>query len=249
MTRINLDAPESGAGDLFFEWSLDLLAVADFTGRFIRVNPSWQRVLGWPPEDLLARPFLDFVHPEDRAATLEQSRRITEEGEACFSFVNRYSAQDGSYRWLHWTSRPLPGMGLVFAIARDITAQKAAEAALQESEERLRLALRASRMGIWEWESTRGTVKITQGVERWMGLDSGVHEWPLEQFVSCLHPEDLDQGRNLVRKAPGDFDWIFRVQEGEGATQRLRTQGRAVSDLHGHPVRVLGTVRRMEDRD
>ncbi len=249
MARI-ISAPALAAtGDRFFEWSLDLLAVADFNGFFIRLNPSWQRVLGWAPEELMAKPFLAFVHPEDRGATLEQSRRITENGEDCFSFVNRYQTKEGTYRWLHWTSRPMPGEGLVFAIARDITAQKEAEQALQESEERLRLALRASRMGIWEWDSARGTVKITHGVERWMGLDAGVHEWPLEQFISCLHPEDLDQGRQLVRGVRGDFDWTFRVQEGECATQRLRTQGRAVADLYGHPVRALGTVRRMEERD
>ncbi|MBI3131895.1 MAG: PAS domain-containing protein [Acidobacteria bacterium] len=238
----------AGVGDRFFGWSLDMLAVSDFEGRFLHVNPAWERVLGWTPEELTSRPFLDFVHPEDRAATVEQARRLMD-GEDCLCFVNRYQAKDGSYRWVQWTSRPVPEEARMYGIARDITALKEAELALQESEERLRLALRAARMGIWEWDSARGTVKITQGVTRLMELESRHLEWSLEPFLRGVDPSDLKRGQALVRSLGGEFDWTFRVQGRTGAWKRLRTQGRAVTDLHGDPVKVLGTLHCLEESE
>jgi PAS domain-containing protein len=130
----------------------------------------------------------------------------------------------------------------MYGIARDITLLKEAELALKESEERLRLALRAARMGIWEWDSTRGTVKVTQGVPRLMELEAEKLEWPLEAFLRSVEPTDLQEGRILVRRGNGEFDWTFRVKRRTGEWKRLRTQGRAVGDLHGHPVKVLGTL-------
>ncbi len=229
-------------GERFFEWSLDLLAIAGYDGHFKRLNPSWERTLGWSPQELMARPFLDFVHPEDRAATLAEANRIADEGADCLSFANRYRCKDGSHRWLHWVSRPLPEEKLIYAIARDITAQKEAERALKESEERLRLALRVAHMGIWDWDSTRGTVRASQGVDRLMGLPRGALEWSPDQFFGALHPEDREPGLRLIRHSQGEFDWTFRVSAPEGGITRLRTQGRVVGDLLGQPVKALGTL-------
>lgn len=245
MTRMPEGPRDLSMADRFFVWSLDMLAVSDFDGRFLYVNPAWERVLGWTLEELTAVPFLDFVHPDDRAATAAQAARLAE-GEDCLSFVNRYRAKDGTYRWVHWTSRPVVEERRMYGIARDITAQKEAELALQESEERLRLALRAARMGIWEWDAVRGTVKVTQGVPRLMELEAGSLEWPLEGFLHSVDPEDLASGRQLLRRTQGDFDWTFRVKGRQGGWKRVHTQGRAVTDLLGHPVKVLGTLRQVE---
>ena len=60
----------------FFNVTLDMLCIADFAGHFRRVNPSWERVLGWKTEELLAKPYVEFVHPEDRAATSLEARKL-----------------------------------------------------------------------------------------------------------------------------------------------------------------------------
>ncbi len=124
------------------ELSLDLICTASFDGFFLRLNPAWKRVLGYEVEELQARPFLDFVHPEDRAATLAEVERQTAAGEPVMSFENRYRCKDGSYRWLEWTSRPDPGAGMLFAVARDVTARKQAEHAVAEYRETLERAVR-----------------------------------------------------------------------------------------------------------
>jgi PAS domain S-box-containing protein len=114
----------------FFTLSLDLFCVATLEGYFLKLNPAWQRVLGFTEAELLAAPFMDFVHPDDRDATAEALSALTT-GERVIGFENRYRARDGSYKWLQWASAPLAGQGLVYAVARDVTDRKLAEDALR----------------------------------------------------------------------------------------------------------------------
>jgi two-component system sensor histidine kinase/response regulator len=111
--------------DRFFRLSLDMLCVAGFDGYFKRVNPVWQRVLGYSVEELTSRPYMDFVHPDDREATLAAARRLTE-GQEVIYFENRYFHRDGTIRWLLWHVAPFPQQQVVYGAAHDITERKAA---------------------------------------------------------------------------------------------------------------------------
>ena len=115
--------------DRFFSLSLDLLCISGFDGRFRRVNPAWERTLGWTQADLMSAPYLDFVHPDDRALTAAEARKL-DQGETTLSFENRYRCRDGAYRWLSWKAVPISSQGLIYAVAHDVTAQRAAERAL-----------------------------------------------------------------------------------------------------------------------
>lgn len=106
----------------FFAQSLDLLCIAGFDGYFKRLNPAWTTQLGWTPEELNARPILDLVHRDDRAATGAEIAAIAQ-GKDATLFEHRFRHRDGSYRWLCWSARPVPGRGRIYAIARDITQQ------------------------------------------------------------------------------------------------------------------------------
>jgi PAS domain S-box-containing protein len=114
----------------FFSLAVDMLAIVGFDGYFKQVNPTWQRTLGYPEEELKARPLIDFVHSEDCQATLRELKRLTL-GSNMEYFENRYQCLDGSYRWLGWTAAPFPSERLVYIFARDITGQKQAEAEIQ----------------------------------------------------------------------------------------------------------------------
>jgi PAS domain S-box-containing protein len=130
--------------DRFFEVSLDLLAIANLDSYFVRLNPAWEHTLGFTTAELMAQPFLDFVHPDDRAATLATAQGLSR-GQTVVRFENRYLCKDGSYRWLSWSSRPYDEQGLVYAVAYDITAQKRDEELLRQSEELNRRILESSR--------------------------------------------------------------------------------------------------------
>ena len=117
--------------DRFFSLSLDLLAIAGLDGTFRRLNPAWETVLGYTADELLSRPFLDFVHPDDQAATLAEVEKLAA-GAEVISFENRYRRKDGSYRWLAWNAAPLPERGLIYAIAHDITVRKHTEEEIRQ---------------------------------------------------------------------------------------------------------------------
>lgn len=118
----------------FFEIALDHLCVAGFDGYWKRLNPSWTRTLGFTAEELMARPLIEFVHPDDRQATLAARGRL-QDGEPLRTLVNRYRCKDGSYRWFEWRSVSNVERQLVYAIARDVTAEREAQRELQETRE------------------------------------------------------------------------------------------------------------------
>ncbi len=128
--------------DQFFTLSRDLFCIAGSDGRFLRVNPAWTELLGHSEQELVTRPYIEFVHPEDHAATRAAAARLAA-GEPLVSFENRYRARDGSYRWLLWTVAPRPEERLLFGAARDITDSKAKQQELECYARELELAQRA----------------------------------------------------------------------------------------------------------
>jgi PAS domain S-box-containing protein len=135
--------------EAFFAIALDLFCFLGFDGRFRRLNPAWERTLGFTREELMSRPFIEFVHPDDRERTLAQNTRVRT-GEQALGFENRYLCKDGSYRWLFWNATPDLGDGNIYGVARDITARKQAE------QERARL--------MQQLTDTLAEVKTLQGI-------------------------------------------------------------------------------------
>jgi PAS domain S-box-containing protein len=112
--------------DRIFNLSADLATVANFDGYFTRVNPAAERILGYTEEELLGRPSLDFVHPQDRERTAAENAAIAT-GKRTLSFENRYARKDGSYRVLEWTATAVPEERLMYSMARDVTERRKAE--------------------------------------------------------------------------------------------------------------------------
>jgi len=124
--------------DRLFTISPDLIVVAGFDGYFRRVNPAFESRLGYTQQEVLTRPLLDFVHPDDRGRTEEEGHRL-HEGQTTISFVNRYLCKNGSYRWIEWTATPAIEERLTYAVGRDVTERRKAESDLREAEERYRV--------------------------------------------------------------------------------------------------------------
>ena len=110
-----------------YDGSLDLLATIDLGGRFTRVNPAWERTLGYCASAILSHPTSEFVHPDDHEATNAEHTALTSGSHDTIGFRNRWRAADGSYRWLEWSATCSPAEGGVHVIGRDITAQHEAE--------------------------------------------------------------------------------------------------------------------------
>ena len=125
------------AGEAGFEIGRDLLCTSDASGRFQTLNAAWEDVLGWTREELLARPWIELVHPDDVERTSVESAKVVEPDSEVVNFENRWRTRAGDYRWLRWSAR---SDGEVwFAVAFDVTERKFAE-------DRLRRALSEDRL-------------------------------------------------------------------------------------------------------
>ena len=103
-----------------------MLAIINLDGYFTQVNPAWERTLGFTQTELTTQPYLEFVHPDDRAATLVEAQKLAQ-GIETNGFENRYRTKSGSYRWMSWSVASLPEQNIFYATAHDITDRKQAE--------------------------------------------------------------------------------------------------------------------------
>ena len=221
--RLRRAAAAIREGARHFELSGDMLCTADFEGNVLHLNDSWQRTLGWTCEELTAKPFIEFVHPDDREHTVAEGARAAD-GDATASFTNRYRAKDGSYRWLEWSSRTDREAGLIFAIARDVTDRREAERASREARERFRRIFDDSFAGM-ALVGLDGTILeanrplaafLGQKPEDLVGIHTlaeYLHDEQVEQVragVEQVHAGEIDVYRDeiQVRRADGKRVWV-----------------------------------------
>lgn len=195
------DITEKKRGEMerrqLFNLSLDLICVAGVDGMFRKVNPAWTRALGWSVEELLSKPWLDFVHPDDVERTMEEGKRLIE-GASAEQFENRYLCKDGSYRWLSWNSIPVLEEGIIYAVVRDVTDMKATQQALESSEERLRFLVENAPVGMAMTDAQSRVLFINPRLAEMTGytLDdfSTVEEW----HRLTLSPEEAERITSMV---------------------------------------------------
>ena len=113
-------------GNRFLHLSIDMLCTAGFDGYFKHLSPAFEKILGFTPEQLFSKPYLEFVHPDDRQATQVESGRLAN-GEVTFAFENRYLCKDHSYKWILWNAVSVQEKRLIYAVGREITERKLAE--------------------------------------------------------------------------------------------------------------------------
>jgi PAS domain S-box-containing protein len=235
--------------DRFFAVSPDMLATADFNGYFTRLNPMWSDTLGWTVGELLHEPYINFVHPDDRDATLAAAVRQTGEGKPVISFNNRYRCKDGSYRWLQWSSAP--SRDRLFASARDITPIRETETALRDSGARYRSVIDNMAEGVIVIDQ-RGRVESFNGAaERIFAYQASE---VIGQDVNVLMPEpyhsEHDQYlRNYVNGGPKKVIGITREAEGRRKDGERFPMDLAISEIVlGDQRAFVGIVRDISDR-
>lgn len=171
----------------FFDLSLDLLAIADMTARFVRVNPAMERLLGYSEAELQAMPPLALVHPEDREATLAEVHRLAE-GAAVSHFENRYLTRQGETVWLDWTCTPAPDTHMLYGIARNVTAQRQLESRLRAQQKVLAELMRHP--AIQGGDLAIAMHAITEAAARTLGVER-VSIWYFNDDKSHVHCRDL----------------------------------------------------------
>lgn len=121
--------------DRVFNLTIDMFCIAGFDGFFKYLNPAWEKTLGWSVEELLSKPWLDFVHPDDVKNT-ENIKSVIVDGKEIYRFENRYVCKDGTVKWLSWNSQPFPEENIMIGAVRDITETKRIEKELLKAKEK-----------------------------------------------------------------------------------------------------------------
>ncbi len=165
-----------------FNRSYNMLCTAGVDGYFKRVNPAFEKTLGYSAKELLETSFLDFVHPEDRDSTFAEIQKLSK-GVPTVGFKNRYRCKDGSYKWVEWDTIPVASEGLLYAVARDITDR------LQVEEMRLLLS---------------SIVESTDDGIIGLGLDGTIVSWNKAAEKIYGYTQDEVKGRQITIVFPQD---------------------------------------------
>ena len=197
---------------IFFNLSNDLLVIADTRGYFRKVNPMWEKVLGYSPDEMVAKPYVDFVHPDDLERTLKISKSLGD-GADIGEFENRYIAKDGSIVWLLWTSRTSIETHLIYAVAHDITNRKKTESELLQ----LTNALQNAVEGIAKVDEAGEITSVNKSFAQQLAYDKdeliGVH-W--QNIVTPASIETLNHSYEQMRVfGKCTFDAIGLRKDGE----------------------------------
>ena len=184
----------------FLDLSIDMLCIAGIDGYFKHLNPAWEKTLGYSKDELLSHPYVDFVHPEDRDATIAEANNLAA-GQDTFIFENRYRCKDGSYKWLRWTGAVRAEKGVIYASARDISPRKREEARVAGQHAVTRVLAEAPTLA-------SATPRILQAVCESLGWEVGAI-WRVdkkEELLRCVEAWQLPSHKL------SDFDRVTRIR-------------------------------------
>jgi PAS domain S-box-containing protein len=212
------------------------------TLRFIEFNDAACRGLGYDREEFAALNLDDLQPVLSRAEVIEAMAAIAETGYGDFEIQHR--SKDGGLRDVWVSNRPvhIAGQIRIAAVWRDITERKAAEAALQRSEESLLLAQAVSHTGSWSLDIPSGRLEWSDETYRIFGLPTGV-PMDLDTFSAYIHPDDLSPLRNAWNQAlqGAPYDREHRILA-DGEVRWVRERAEITHDAQGMPLTALGTV-------
>ncbi len=240
---------EATAREPLLDLSLDLMAVVRFDGHVLQANPAFTTCLGWSAAELVGRPWLDVVYPEDRAATTSFLHALLE-GLPVRVFENRCLHKDGSSRWLSWSALAIAESRQIFAVARDISGQKQHLERQRQNERLLRMAGATAKLGGW-------IVDLADGNATWSDEVCAIHEVPagfrppVGTAIEFYAPESRPEITRVVTACiehGTPFDVELEIITARGNRRWVLAVGEAVRDAADRIVQIQGAFQDITDR-
>ena len=248
--RLRASTPEL---ERLVELSVDLLSVATLGGELVVVNPAWTRTLGWSEAELRGASVFELVHPEDRETAAELTRVLRRPGGEVRDLENRFLHKDGSAVWLTWSARS--DGDRIYAVARDATARKRAEAEARHAQRLLRTAFEHAPIGMALWdpadrEHPFRPLEVNRAMCEIIGLSAD--ELVKTAPGDFVHADDFDVGRDelaaLLRGQLSSCSFEKRFVRGDGAVIWAQVTLSIVRDADGAPEYGIGQFQDITDR-
>lgn len=227
--------------DQFWAMSPDLLCTAGFDGIFKRLNPAWTKTLGWTTEELMSKPYIEFVHPDDRQSTIDEASLLSTGEHTTVAFTNRYQHKDGTYRWLVWNSVVMEDQKLVYAVARDVTDRR-------EAEERFRTLVANIPGAVYRCacDDLYTMQFLSDAVEQITGYAASdfIDNRKLS-FVDIYYKQDVPHIEQVVVAALQQhqpYDIEYRIVHRSGSIRWIYEKGQAVFDDQGRVLWLDGVL-------
>jgi len=226
-----------------FNFSLDMLCVADFDGYFRVLNAAFENTLGYSREELLATAFIEFVHPDDRVATQDAMKQLST-GDTVHHFQNRYRCKDGSYRWFSWNSVPVVEERFAYAVARDITDQEETRRELATQRDLFERVLSHVPASIFWKDRNSVFLGVNERFARDAGLQTPEELVGKTDYDLAWTKEEADFYRECDRKVMDSGEPMLNIEESQqqadGKVVSLLTSKVPLVDESGQVYGVLG---------
>ena len=207
----------TGERDRFFAVSSSLQVITGADGFFKWVSPTFERILGWTPEEMTGQPWTNFLHPDDIPKSVSETDNLFT-GAETFAFENRYRHRDGSFRWFLWNAQAYVEENVVYGAAIDITERKQAEEAVRESEKRFRSMADHAPVMVWITEPDASCSYLSQS---WYEFTGQTPETGLGLgWLDAVHPDDSEPSGKIFLEAnekhkPFRLEYRLRGADGE----------------------------------
>lgn len=233
------------------ENSTDAITTLDEDGTITYESASVTRVLGYTPEERIGQNAFAYLHPDDKSILTLFAQIIHQPGQAITGQL-RYQHKDGSWRWVESTGMNLlhdPSIRAIVTNYRDVTERRQVRQALESNEERLRLALAAAKLGVWEWNLQTNTIlwspectNIVHGIYQNQTFDS---------YQQLVHPDDISHlltktNHAINHNVPYQAD--YRIMSAADEVRWVSNLGQVSYDHQNKPLRMIGIIQDITER-
>ncbi|MEI8133108.1 MAG: PAS domain S-box protein [Leptolinea sp.] len=234
---------------LFEQAAVGVALLETQTGRFVRINQKYCDFLGYTMEEMLQKRFQDVTYPEDIRENEENNAKLIKGDIFEFSLDKRYMRKDGGIVWGNLTGSVLwrtieHAHGYYhIAVVQDITERKRMEELLKFSNERFDLAVKAAKMGVWDWDIPKNEMTWNDQMYELYGVKKTDFGGAYDAWLKGVHPEDIvfsDEAVRAALRGEREYDTEFRIIHPDGSLRYIKAYGLVVQDAEDTPLHFIG---------
>lgn len=234
-----------------FDQNPDAVFSFDLEGNYLSINESFERLLGYTREEYLQMDFTPLVIPEHLEKTQVHFKKAAEGEPQTYEVI--CLRKNGKRVHVNVTNVPIVVDGQivgVYGIAKDITTRKKTEIELKETEASLRSALRVAKLGSWEWNLETDKLKWCEEMIKLVGWEIDPETLTYQKFLRFVHPLDREKmNQNFeVALLNQQFNLEFRIMKPDGQVRFVESNGEAIFDEKGYPIKIIGTSQDVTER-